>query len=78
MREIISQGEMIYKNRRIAPVIRDLAESLPVVVIAGARQVGKSTRLRTDDSSGAHLLLADFHQKGGRFRAGAWTQHPAD
>jgi hypothetical protein len=47
MREIISQHETYYKNRRIAPVIREIADSLPVVVITGARQVGKRTSQAT-------------------------------
>jgi hypothetical protein len=50
MREIISQLETYYIKRRIAPIIREIADSLPVVVITGARQVGKSTTARGDSS----------------------------
>ncbi len=42
MEEIISRAETFYKQRRIAPVIKEIGDSIPVVVISGARQVGKS------------------------------------
>ena len=60
MREIISHHETYYKKRRIAPVIREIADSLPVVVITGARQVGKSTMLRTEFADYAYLTLDDY------------------
>ena len=37
-----------YRQRWIAPSIRDSIESHPVVVLTGARQVGKSTLLRSE------------------------------
>ena len=60
MRDIISQHETYYIKRRIAPVIREIADSLPVVVITGARQVGKSTMLRTEFADYAYLTLDDY------------------
>jgi uncharacterized protein len=60
MREIISQQETIYKKRRIASVIREITDSLPVVVITGARQVGKSTMLRAEFADYAYLTLDDY------------------
>jgi hypothetical protein len=60
MREIISQHETYYKKRRIAQVIREMADSLPVVVITGARQVGKSTMLRAEFADYAYLTLDDY------------------
>jgi len=60
MREIISQPETYYKKRRIAPVIKGIAASLPVVVIAGARQVGKSTMLRNEFADYTYLTLDDY------------------
>jgi uncharacterized protein len=60
MNEIISQRETYYKNRRIAPIIREIADALPVVVITGARQVGKSTMLRTEFTDYAYFTLDDY------------------
>jgi predicted AAA+ superfamily ATPase len=60
MSEIISRHDTYYKDRRIAPVIREIADSLPVVVITGARQVGKSTMLRTEFADYAYLTLDDY------------------
>ena len=59
MNEIISQRETYYKNRRIAPIIREIADALPVVVITGARQVGKSTMLHTEFADYTYLTLDD-------------------
>jgi len=36
----------MYKNRNLSKKIRGLAENFPIVVVSGARQVGKSTLLR--------------------------------
>jgi len=60
MREIISRHEAYYKKRRIAQVIREIADSLPVAVITGARQVGKSTMLRTEFADYVYLTLDDY------------------
>ncbi len=60
MNKIISQPEINYKYRRIAPVIREIAKSLPVVVITGARQVGKSTMLRNEFADYTYLTLDDY------------------
>lgn len=38
-------GELIYRSRRLAPLVREAVKNHPVVVVTGARQVGKSTLL---------------------------------
>ena len=48
MSEIISSNEINYKKRRIAISVSELVDSIPVIVITGARQVGKSTMLRNE------------------------------
>jgi uncharacterized protein len=44
----------------MAPAIREIADSLPVVVLTGARQVGKSTMLRAEFADYAYLTLDDY------------------
>ncbi|MCK9554475.1 ATP-binding protein [bacterium] len=46
MNENHSQHEFIYKNRVITPSLKEAAKAHPVIIITGARQVGKSTLLR--------------------------------
>ncbi len=60
MNDILSNNETNYINRRIAPRIRESAESFPVIVLTGARQVGKSTMLRNEFSDFAYLTLDDY------------------
>jgi hypothetical protein len=60
MMKIISQSETNYKLRGIAPVIRDMADVLPVMVITGARQVGKSTMPKNEFTDYAYLTLDDY------------------
>jgi predicted AAA+ superfamily ATPase len=60
MNEYISRREMIYTKRRIAPIIRQIATALPVVVVTGARQVGKSTMLRNEFADYDYVTLDDY------------------
>lgn len=60
MREIVSHNEIKYIKRRIAPKIREIVEKFPVVVIIGARQVGKSTLLKNEFQDFAYLTMDDF------------------
>jgi predicted AAA+ superfamily ATPase len=60
MKEIISNSEIIYIKRRIAPKIREIVENFPVVVITGARQVGKSTLLKNEFQDFTYLTMDDF------------------
>lgn len=48
MNEIHSRSEWIYKARWIVPLLRAAAQDHPVVVLTGARQVGKSTLLQRE------------------------------
>ncbi len=51
-----------YKNREISPLIREALEAMPVVVLTGMRQTGKSTLLRRDAvlSRRRYVSLDDF------------------
>jgi predicted AAA+ superfamily ATPase len=60
MKEIISNSEIKYIKRRIAPKIREIVENFPVVVITGARQVGKSTLLKNEFQDFTYLTMDDF------------------
>ncbi len=60
MNKIIPHAGTYYKKRRIAPIIREMVESMPVVVITGARQVGKSTMLRNEFADYHYLTLDDY------------------
>ncbi|MGC8605461.1 MAG: AAA family ATPase [Desulfomonilaceae bacterium] len=60
MNKIIPHAGTYYKKRRIAPVIREMVGSMPVVVITGARQVGKSTMLRNEFADYHYLTLDDY------------------
>ncbi len=60
MREIISHNEIKYIKRRIAPYIRVIVEKFPVVVITGARQVGKSTLVNNEFQDFTYLTMDDF------------------
>jgi predicted AAA+ superfamily ATPase len=60
MNEIIPHTGTYYKKRRNAPIIREMVESMPVVVITGARQVGKSTMLRNEFADYHYLTLDDY------------------
>ena len=58
--KIISGTEINYKLRGVAPIIRSMAEALPVVVITGARQVGKSTMLQNEFADYTYVTLDDY------------------
>ena len=60
MSEIISSNETSYKKRRIASSISELADSIPVIVVTGARQVGKSTMLRNEFADYDYITLDDY------------------
>lgn len=57
-----SNKELIYRPRHIAPSVREAAEDHPVVILTGARQVGKSTLLQQEKpfSQWRYLSLDDF------------------
>ncbi len=48
VKDIHSNNELEYRPRWIAPNLREASEEHPVVVLTGARQVGKSTLLRNE------------------------------
>ena len=60
MNEIISQREIKYVTRRITHKIREIVEQFPVLVLAGARQVGKSTLLMHEFPDFSYCTLDDF------------------
>jgi len=60
MNENHSHNEWIYKERRLAPQIKSAIRTFPVVVISGARQVGKSTFLQNELRDFKYLSLDDF------------------
>jgi len=51
---------MIYRPRRIVSSIREMVEYLPVIVVTGARQVGKSTMLKEEFADYDYLTLDDY------------------
>lgn len=57
-----SMSKLKYKARWIAPVLREAVNSHPVVVLTGARQVGKSTLLKCESpfSEWRYVNLDDF------------------
>lgn len=60
MKDNILSSEIIYIRRRLAPRIREAIGKFPVVVITGARQVGKSTMLRNEFQDFAYLTMDDY------------------
>lgn len=60
MGENISQRETKYIPRRLARRIRGATGQFPVVVLTGARQVGKSTLLQQEFPDFTYLTLDDF------------------
>ena len=59
MTDIISHGEISYIKRRMSSRIREAIGKFPVVVITGARQVGKSTMLQNEFRDFAYLTMDD-------------------
>lgn len=66
MNDIHSQGELKYSSRWAAKVLRKMAQESPVVVLTGARQVGKSTLLARERpfSDWRYLSLDDYDVLG--------------
>lgn len=60
MNNFHSRNELIYKRRWIGPAVKSAIKSFPVVVISGARQVGKSTFLQQEFPDFRYLSLDDF------------------
>ncbi len=46
MNENHSQPELKYKTRWLASLLREASQAHPIIVLTGARQVGKSTLLQ--------------------------------
>ncbi len=60
MNENHSDHELSYKKRWIGQLVRSAIKNFPVVVISGARQVGKSTFLQNEFSDFKYVSLDDF------------------
>jgi hypothetical protein len=77
MNENHSQGEFIYKRRWIGPSVRAAVATFPVVVITGARQVGKSTFVRKEFPDFKYINLDDFpaYQQAKSDPSSLWTGH---
>src|SRR5271157_1391077 len=60
MKEIISSYEIKYIKRRLAPRIRETIGKFPVIVVTGARQVGKSTMLKNEFRDFVYLTMDDY------------------
>ena len=60
MKENISPSERKYIKRRLATTIKNLSDKFSVIVVSGARQVGKSTMLLNEFSDFTYFTLDDF------------------
>jgi uncharacterized protein len=60
MNDFHSRQDLFYRKRWITPQIKAAVKSFPVVVITGARQVGKSTLLRHEFEDFKYVSLDDF------------------
>lgn len=62
MNENHSRNKLQYRPRRLAPFLRQTVDDHPVVILTGARQVGKSTLLKQEIpfSRWRYLTLDDF------------------
>ena len=60
MKDNIAVSEIEYIKRRLAPRIRETIRKFPVVVVTGARQVGKSTMLQKEFGDFAYLSMDDY------------------
>ncbi len=60
MNDFHSRQELLYRKRWITPQIKAAIKSFPVVVITGARQVGKSTLLQKEFKDFKYVSLDDF------------------
>jgi predicted AAA+ superfamily ATPase len=60
MNEVISEPEIDYIKRRIGAKIREAVKNFPVIVVSGARQVGKSTLLKNEFCDFFYYTMDDF------------------
>jgi uncharacterized protein len=60
MDENYSHTELNYKQRRISSYIKKISAAIPVIVITGARQVGKSTMLRHEFPDYTYVTMDDY------------------
>jgi len=62
MNDYQPHSELKYRPRWIAPLLRDAAKNHPIVVLTGARQVGKSTLLKQESpfADWRYITLDDF------------------
>jgi len=60
MKDNISDAEIKYIKRRLAPKIREIIGKFPAVVVTGARQVGKSTMLQNEFREFTYLTMDDY------------------
>ncbi|MBI4715811.1 MAG: ATP-binding protein [Nitrospirae bacterium] len=60
MNDIHSSNELVFRRRWITPQIQSAITTFPVVVVTGARQVGKSTLLQHEFPEFKYLSLDDF------------------
>jgi hypothetical protein len=60
MKDNISNTEINYIKRRMSSIIRETINKFPVVVVTGARQVGKSTMLQNEFQDFAYLTMDDY------------------
>ncbi|HBO85115.1 MAG: hypothetical protein A2073_06645 [Deltaproteobacteria bacterium GWC2_42_11] len=60
MKDNISHTEINYIKRRLAPIMRQTTAIFSVVVVTGARQVGKSTMLRNEFQDFAYITMDDY------------------
>jgi len=78
MNDIYSQNELIYHRRMLAAEIRNAIKHFSVVVLSGARQVGKSTLLQNEKPLKDWLYLTldnfDILDQAARNPEALWTQ----
>ncbi|MBI4843778.1 MAG: ATP-binding protein [Nitrospirae bacterium] len=60
MKDIVSNSEIKYIKRRLASIIRGAIWKFPVIVVTGARQVGKSTMLRNEFQDFTYMTMDDY------------------
>lgn len=60
MNNFHSDKELIYKKRLIGNLVKSLVEDFPIIILTGARQVGKSTFLQKEFSEFKYITLDDL------------------
>ncbi len=60
MNDFHSSNEWVYKKRWLSPVVREAVKRFPVVILTGARQVGKSTFFVHEFSDFKYINLDEF------------------